>query len=276
VTPGFFGTMGIALHQGRDFTEQDDTHAPRVVVVNEAFARKFFPGENVIGKRIAPGATNGKEGVMLREIVGVVADAKQAPWTAEPDPIYYMPYKQLSWGIGTVVMRTITPPLSVVPAARAVLSGLDREAPMFEVRTGEERSAMAVALPRFVMVVMSSFAGIAMLLTVVGLYGVLTYIVTRRRREIGVRIALGAGRGAVLGQILREALRLVAMGLALGLAGAAGVAHLLASMVYGVRQQEPLLLAGACLLLVLASLAAAYIPAARAASLDPMRVLRSD
>src|SRR5262249_2715961 len=110
VTPGFFGTMGIPLLRARDFTEPNDAQRPGVVVVNEAFARKFFPGEEVLGKRIKPGATNGKEGMRIREIIGVVGNAKQAPWTADPDPIYYFPYKQLSWGIGTIVLRTALPP----------------------------------------------------------------------------------------------------------------------------------------------------------------------
>src|SRR5262249_39365783 len=159
---GFFGTMGIPLLRARDFTERDDAQAPRVVVVNEAFARKFFPGEEVLGKRIKPGATNGKEGMRIREIIGVVGNAKQAPWTADPDPIYYFPYKQLSWGIGTIVLRTALPPLELQSAVRTALMSLDREAPMYEVRTGEERSETAFALQRFLMVLMASFAGIAL------------------------------------------------------------------------------------------------------------------
>jgi len=276
VTPGYFTTMGIPLRRGRDFTERDDAHANRVLIVNEAFARKFFPGEDVIGKRMQPGATNGKEGVQSREIVGVVGNALQVAFAADPQPIYYFPYKQLSWGIGTIVLHTGTAPLALEPAARAVLMSLDREAPMYLVRTGEQRASASVSLPRFLTVAMSGFAAIALLLTMVGLYGVLSYAVARRRREIGVRIALGARRGDVLGHVLRDALRLVVIGLALGMAGAAGVGHLLGSMLFGVRPGDPLLLASAGLLLVLTSLAAAYLPASRAASVDPMQVLRSE
>jgi len=136
VTPGYFGAMGIPILKGRDFSERDNAQAPRVVVVNEAFARRYFPGEEVIGKRIEPGATNGWERTRMREIVGVVRNAKQTAMSVESDPIYYFPYKQLSWGIGTVVLRTAVPPMEVEAAVRAVLMSLDREVPMFRLKRG--------------------------------------------------------------------------------------------------------------------------------------------
>jgi putative ABC transport system permease protein len=244
--------------------------------VNEAFARKYFPGEDVIGKRITPGATNGKEGVRIREIVGLVGNAKQDPWTAEPDPIYYFPYKQLSWNFGTIVVRTKGSPLGLEPAVRAAIMSLDREAPVHQVRTGEDLSAMAIIGPRFVTVLMGTFAGIALFLTVIGLYGVLSYTVARRRREIGVRIALGAGRRAVLRLVFNDAIRLVGVGLIFGLAGAAGAQRLLESITFGIRPRDPVFLVVACSAMVIASLTAAYVPAARAASVDPMQALRSD
>ena len=276
VTPGYFSALGIPVLKGREFTAWDDTHGPRVTVVNEAFARKFFPRENVLGKRIQSGAYNGKEGPVWREIVGVVKDAKQSPFTVEPDPIYYFPFKQLSWGVGTIVLRTAGPPLTFEPAARAALMSLDREAPMYRVRTGEQRTAAAVALPRFLTVLMACFAGIALMLTVVGLYGLLSYTVARRRREIGVRIALGAGRTAVVVLVLREAVLLVAAGLALGLAAAAAAQRLLKSFLFGVQPGNPAFLAMAGGLIVLASLAAAYLPAWRATSINPIQALRTE
>lgn len=276
VTPGFFGAMGIPLRKGRDFTQRDDLQAPRVLIVNEAFARKFFPGGDAIGKRIKPGATNGKEGVVMREIVGIVGNARQAPWTAGDDPIYYLPYKQVSWWFGTVVVRAAVPPLEVEPAAQAALMSLDREAAMYQVRTGDERSAAAYSMQRFLMVLMVSFAAIALLLTVVGIYGLLAYAVARRRHEIGLRIALGAGRLDVLGMVLRQAGRLVVVGLVLGLAGAAGAQRLLESFVFGVRAGDPVFLLSASAVIVIAGLAAAYLPASRAASVDPIRALRSE
>jgi putative ABC transport system permease protein len=276
VTPGFFDAMGIALRKGRDFTQLDNLKAPRVVIVNDAFARKFFAGEDAIGKRIKPGATNGKEGTVMREIVGIVGNARQAPWSAGNDPIYYLPYKQVSWWFGTVVLRTAVPPLEVESAARIALMSLDREAAMYQVRTGDERSAMAYSMQRFLMVLMASFAAIALVLTVVGIYGLLAYAVARRRREIGLRVALGAGRREVLGMVLRQAGRLVVVGLVLGLAGAAGVQRLLESIIFEVRADDPVFLLSAGAVIVIAGFAAAYIPALRAASVDPMQALRSE
>jgi predicted permease len=276
VTPGFFGAMGIPLRKGRDFSQRDDVQAPRVVIINEAFARRFFSGEDAIGKRIKPGATNGKEGAVMREIVGIVGNARQAPLSAVDDPIYYLPYKQVSWWFGTVVVRTAIPPLDVEPAARAALMSLDREAAMYQVRTGDERAAIAYSMERFLMVLMACFAAIALVLTIGGIYGLLSYAVARRRREIGLRIALGAGRREVLGMVLRQAGRLVVVGTVLGLAGAAGVQRLLESIVFGVRADDPVFLLSAGAVIVIAGLAAAYLPALRAASVDPTQALRSE
>ncbi len=273
VTPGYFGVMGIPLLKGRDFSQSDAAGTPPILVVNEAFARKFFPGENAVGKRIQSGA--GPTAVM-REIVGVAGDTRQAPLGTDADPICYFPYKQLPWGLGTVVLRTAVPPFQVESAVRDALAGLDRQAAMNQVRTGEDLSAAALALIQFPMVLMTSFAAAALLLTVTGLYGVLSYAVARRRREIGVRMALGAGRAEVLGLVLGDAGRLVAAGLILGSAGAFGAARLLENMVYGVRPGDPLIVAGACCLMVITSLAAAYVPAARAVSVDPTQALRSE
>jgi predicted permease len=277
VTPGFFAAMGIPILQGRDFTERDDSRAPRVLVVNEAFARTYFPGENPIGKRIEPGGTNiGEKRTMMRQIVGVVGNAQQQPLSEKADPIYYFPYKQLSWDIGAMVLRTAVPPQDVEPAARAALLSLDKEAPMFQIRTGEDRAREAIAVPRFLTVLMSAFAGIAMVLTVIGLYGVLSYSVAQRQREIAVRVALGARRTAVLGLVIRDAMRMVTLGLVLGVAGAMASQRLLGSIAFGIRPGDPFFVTLACLVMVAASLAAAYIPASRAASVDPMRTLRSE
>lgn len=273
VTPGYFRAMGIPLLKGRDFSERDDAQAAPILVVNQAFARKYFPGEDVIGKRIRPGL--GPTPAM-REIVGVVGDAKQAALGADPDPIYYYPYKQLPWFLGTVVLRTVVPPLAVESAARAAVASLDRHVAIHGIRTGKERSAAAIAQMQFVTTLMGGFAIIALLLAGAGLYGVLSYAVARRRGEIGVRIALGAAHKEVLGLVFRQAMSLVAAGLVLGLAGAAAASRVLGTMIYGIRPGDPLILAGACCVLVITAIAAAYVPAARAASVDPMQALRSE
>jgi putative ABC transport system permease protein len=195
---------------------------------------------------------------------------------ADADPIYYFPYKQLPWSIGTVVLRTAVPPLEVESAARAALTSLDRQVPMRLIRTGEGLSAAMIAPARFQTVLMGSFAAIALLLTVAGLYGVLSYMVAKRRREIGVRIALGAGRGEVIGIVLRRAAVLVTTGLILGSAGAFAAGRLLGNLVFGVPGGIPTIVAGACCVLAMTSSVAAFLPAARAASVDPIEALRSE
>jgi predicted permease len=274
VTPGYFTAMGIPLVKGRDFSERDAAAGPPVLVVNQAFARKHFPGEDAIGKRIQPGV--GKPPMVMREIVGIVGDAKQAVLGTDADPIYYFPYKQLPWRIGTIVLRTAVPPLEVESAARAALANLDEQVPMRGIRTGEGLSAAVLAPARFLTVLMGSFAAIALLLTVAGLYAVLSYMVAKRRREIGVRIALGAARGEVIGIVFRRALLLVTTGLVLGSAGAFGVGRLLGDVVFGVPAGIPLIVAAACGVMAMTSSVAAFVPAARAASVDPIQALRSE
>ena len=273
VSPGYFTAMRIPLLKGREFSARDDAGAPPVLVVNQAFARKHFPGEDAIGKRIQPGA--GQTPVM-REIVGIVGDAKQAVFGTDPDPIYYFPYQQLPWGIGTIVLRTAVPPLALESAARAALASLDRQLAMRQIQTGEGLSAEMIAPARFQTVLMGSFAAIALLLTVAGLYGVLSYMVAKRRREIGVRIALGAGRRDVVSIVLRRAALLVTAGLILGSAGAFGVSRLLANVIFGVPVGISMIVAGACCVMALTSSVAAFVPAARAASVDPIQALRSE
>jgi putative ABC transport system permease protein len=274
VTPGYFAAMGIPLLKGRDFSDRDDGAAAPVLVVNQAFARKFFPGEDALGKRVQPGA--GRPPVPMREIVGVVGDAKQSGVGTDADPIYYLAYKQLPWRLGTIVVRTAVPPLEIEAPARAVLASLDPQVPMRLIRTGEELSSAVIVPARFLTVLLGSFAAIAVLLTVTGLYGLLSSMVAKRQREIGVRIALGAARGEVIGLVWRRAVLLVTTGLILGSAGAYGVARLLGSLESGSSSGLPAILGGACCILAMTSAVAAFVPAARAASVDPMQAFRSE
>ena len=273
VTPGYFAAMGIPLLAGRDFNAGDDAGAASVLVVNRAFQRRFFPGEEVIGKRIRPGA--GLDPVM-REIVGVVGDARQAVAGTDADPIYYFPYKQLPWRIGTIVLRTSVPPLSTVPAVREALGALNRNVTMQRLRTGEQLAAAVVAPARFLTVLMGTFAGVALLLTVAGLYGVLSYMVARRRHELGVRIALGAGRTAAVRIVSRRAAQLVLPGVIVGAAGSFLLGRLLGGMVFGVPADLGMVVAGAGSAMAVTGLAAAVVPAARAASIPPVQVLRAE
>jgi putative ABC transport system permease protein len=275
VTPDYFSAAGIPLLKGRFFTDLDDKDAPRVLIVNKAFAEKFFPGEDAIGKRITPGATGwAGESEAPHEIVGVVGNARLFALEAEPQPMYYFPYKQLPWAPPLVVLRTAVPPRSVESAVRHEMAELDPLVPIFQVRIMDELLAAQITGPRFHTLLLGCFAGIALLLTMVGLYGVMAYSVTRRTREFGVRIALGAARGTVLSMVLRQALALLVVGLVLGGAGALAADRLLRSMLYNASSINLSVLALSTLLVAFTGLLAAYLPARRATQADPMVALR--
>jgi putative ABC transport system permease protein len=274
-TPGYFSTAGIPLLRGRTFNEHDDLKAPRVLIVNKAFADKYFPREDVIGKRITPGATGpGESKDTAHEIVGVVGNAKLFADDAEPEPIYYFPYKQLAWQPPVVMLRTAVPPRSLESAVGKEMGTLDPMVPVFQIRTMEEMLSTQVTEPRFHTVLLGCFAGVALLLTMVGLYGVMAYSVSRRTREIGVRVALGASRSAVLTMVLKRAVVLLAAGLGLGLVASLAADRLLQSMLFGISSLNPVVLGLSGLLVALTGLIAAYLPARRAANVDPMEALR--
>jgi putative ABC transport system permease protein len=247
-----------------------------VLVVNQAFAEKYFPGDRAVGKRIEPGATADDVRNGMREIVGVVGNARQNPLGVAPDPIYYYAARQLPWCCAAYVARTAGPPASLESAIRGVVSSLDDSAPVYGVRTLEDALSVGIAGPRFQALLLGAFALIALLLTAVGLYGVLTYSVLTRTREIGVRVALGARRGDVLRMILGEACVLVAMGISIGLAGALAGNRLGVRIAPAAAVQQPVLLLLACCVVLAAAALAAWVPASRAASIDPMTALRSE
>jgi predicted permease len=273
VTPGYFAAMGIPLVQGRDFTDRDSGGSPPVVVVNQAFARKYFPGSNAIGKRIQPGTGLPPP---MREIVGIVGNARQGASGAGDDPIYYFPYKQLPWRLGTVVLRTAGQPEEVEVDVRAALAGLDRRIAIRQVRSGDALALSLLAPAKFLTVLVGSFAAIALLLTATGLYGVLSYMVARRQREIGVRLALGAARRDVVRIVSRQAVLLVVPGLTVGALGAVAVTRLAGNVVFGIAVAAPLMVVAACAAVALISAAAAFLPATRAAAVDPIQVLRAE
>lgn len=276
VTPDYFQSVGIPVQEGRGFTENDDADAPPVLVVNRAFADKFFPGERAIGKRMEPGAT--ADGVRngMREIVGVVGNARQDPLGAAPDAIYYYAEKQLPWCCLKYVVRTSGPVAALESSIHAVVASIDASAPVYAVHPMEETLATAFAAPRFQVLLLGAFAAIALLLTAVGLYGVLAYAVLSRTREIGIRVALGANRGTVLRMVLREAAILVVSGVAIGVAGAAVGNRVANTMVYAAGMPQPLLLLAAGCAIVFTATVAAIVPARRAASVDPMQALRNE
>jgi len=278
VSPDYFHTLQIPLLQGRDFTDADTEQSLQVMIVSQAFAQKYFPGENVLGKKLKPGAGNGKpEGPPWRTIVGVVGNIRHSATTREMDPMYYLPAAELpQWCCLYSMVRTKVDPMSLEPAVRNLVSSMDRDIPVTDVHTMRDMIGLQLAQPRFAMVLLAAFAALALVLTIVGLYGVMAYSVARRTREIGVRLALGAERRTVLTMILRQAGILIGAGMCIGLAATLASASLLQSMLYGIGSRNPLMLCGVCCLIAVAGLFAAWLPAMRAAGIDPMRALRNE
>jgi len=275
ISPGYFEAMGIPLVSGRDFTDRDDTKAPAVIMVNQALARTYFPGENAVGKRIRPGvARDGKPEV--REIVGVVGNVKHRGLGAEESPEFYIPYRQLSIADMTVVARTNGDPRIFANDARAIVASLDPDVPVFRVRTLRDYVFASIAQPRFNALLLSLFAGVALVLTGIGLYGVLAYAVAVRSREIVIRMALGARRADILAMVVRRGLVLAASGVVIGLAAALLVTRLLRALLFHVAPSDPATFAGAGLLLGAVALLASFVPAYRATRFEPMEALRSE
>jgi putative ABC transport system permease protein len=273
ISPDYFRTMNIPLLSGRDFSDADTVKAPPVMIVSRSFARKFLHTENVIGKKLKPEAGNG--GPVLREIVGVAGDVRHGATLRDLDPGYYLPAAQLPKACCIYsVIRTQMEPLSLEPAVRNLVASMDRNIPVTDLRTMQDRIGLELAQSRFAMVLLSAFSGLALVLTLVGLYGVMAYSVARRRREIGVRLALGAPRAVVFGMVLQQAAVLVIIGIGIGSAATLASGSVLQSYLYGTGAHNPLVLAAVCLLVAITGLLAAYLPARRAMRLDPSVALR--
>ena len=270
---GYFRAMGISLLRGRGFTESEIADARRVVVISESMAREHFPGEDPIGKRI-------RVGMFLEppstEIIGVVADVRYESLVDEAYPTVYMPIPELTYPFMTLVLRTGDDPLQLAPTVRKALREIDPDQPVSDVRTLEKVMSETVARPRFNTLLLGLFAGLATLLAAVGIFGVMSYAVTLRTREIGLRMALGARPGEVLRLILKQGLLLTAIGIAIGLAGAFAMTRVLSGLLYGVGSTDPSTFAVIVLLLTLVSLLACYLPARRATRVDPLTALRYD
>jgi predicted permease len=275
-TPGYFRTIGIPVRRGRGFTDADGPEAPQVVVLSESAVRRFFAGEEPIGKRIRLGFGRGRGRRAGGEVVGVAGDVKETSLGAESPPEIYVPYAQFPIQSMDLVLRTGVPPRSLAAVAERVVHGLDAELPVAKVATLDEVLARSVSEPRFYAVLLGSFAGTALFLAALGLFGVTSYAVTQRTRELAVRIALGAGRTEVLRMVLRDALLLGACGVAVGLAGALLLSRALSSLLYSLSPRDPLTLGGVALLLLATTLVAGYVPARRATRVDPAAALRAE
>jgi putative ABC transport system permease protein len=274
VTPDYFNTMRIPVLQGRDFGAQDETNSTPVVIINEALARQFFPNENPIGKHIKPSVSTGTAEPQMREIVGVVGNVKFRDLSDEWAPESYVPYAQISFGSMTLVVRTEQDAHSLAKPMAETVRSQDKDLPTYAPKTVEEYLNGTIAQPRFNTFLLGIFASLAMLLTAVGVYGVISYSVAQRTHEIGIRMALGAEPGDMMRLIVGQGLQLASIGIGTGLLAAFALTHFLASLLFGVTATDPVSFLATALLLFAVVAAACYLPARRAMRVDPMVALR--
>ncbi|MEJ7811856.1 MAG: ADOP family duplicated permease, partial [Gemmatimonadaceae bacterium] len=272
VSAGYFATMGVRLARGRALTDADRAGGAPVAVINETAARRYFAGENPIGRtvRFRYGSP------LFGEVVGVVADVRQFTLAAEAEPEVFLASDQYPMPALSVVMRSTGDPAALLGAARARVRELDADLPLHAATTMDDLVSESLSQPRLYMLLLGTFAGVALLLAAVGVYGVLSYAVSGRTREIGLRMALGATRGDVLRLVARQGLALTAAGVGIGLLGAVWATRIMGSLLYGVSATDAPTFAGVGVLLAAVAAAACVVPARRAARVDPMVALRAE
>jgi putative ABC transport system permease protein len=272
---GYFNSMGIPLRHGRLFAETDRRGTPRVVLINESAVRQYFPHEDPIGKTIELGWGRGKGKQKAGgEVIGIVADVKDAG-LGEPDLAeIFLAYRQ--WPISgmSVVMKTSTPPTSLAAAVRTEVYAVDPNLPVSNVRTLDDIVATSISQPRFYMTLLAIFATVALVLAAIGIFGVLSYAVSQRTREIGIRMALGAQGRSVIGLVVRQAMVLVAIGIAAGTVAALFLSQTLTKMLFNIRPTDPATFILVAFVLLAVALLASYLPARRATRVDPIVALR--
>jgi putative ABC transport system permease protein len=284
VLPGYFDAMRLPLVRGRDFDDEDVLSAPRVIVVNEALAESYWPGQDPLGRRLSLVNPTRPEAIWLT-VVGVARNAVRSQWAAAPDAELYLPLLQTEsylqqagpqYTYMTLVMRTPADPASLAPAARAVVRARAPDVAISDVQTMDEVVSKGIAEPRLYLILLASFATVALVLAAVGIYGVVSYTVSRRHQEIAIRMALGARPADVLRLVLGQGMATVALGAMAGLLAALGLSRTLATLLYGVDPADPLTLGAVVLALGLVALVATYLPARRAVAIRALGALRHD
>ena len=269
ISPQWFATMRVPLLAGRAFTAADNAQAPKVLIVNETFARRFWPNQNPLGKHVIVGRWPEPA-----EVVGVAADVKNKGLAQDTQAQLYVAFPQLPWGNMNLLVRTVVPPQSMTSGIDAQISAVDPDQPVTAVQTVDELMENSLSQPRFLTLLLGIFSGTALVLAVIGVYGVLAYSVTQRQHELGIRLALGAPRGDVLRLVVRQGLMLAVAGVGMGLIAASLLTSLMSSLLYKVGTRDLTTFVLAPLVFLAIALLASYLPARRAAKLDPMETLR--
>jgi putative ABC transport system permease protein len=269
ISPDWFQTMHVPLRAGRAFNPGDTAQAPPVIVVNETFARQYWPGINAVGKHVVIGRRP-----VPAEVVGVAADIKNKGLEQDTQPQLYLPFPQLPWGDMNLLVRTDVPAQTVTSSVRAEIAAIDPDQPVTKIETVEELLDDARTQPRFLLLLVSAFSITALVLAIVGIYGVLSYSVSQRQQEFGIRMAMGAERRDILRLVVRHGFRLALAGIAAGLIAAFALTHLIASMLYKTGGHDPLTFMAAPAIFLAISLLASYLPARRATQVSPIEILR--
>jgi predicted permease len=265
--PNYFEALGVPLLAGREFTHQDTVAAPRVVIINQTMAQKYWPRENPVGRRIL-------EDDSWLTVVGVVGDVRHWGLDNGSESQFFRPYTQAAWPVMSVVVRTTGAPMSFMPAIKKAMSQVEPDRPVSDPETMVEVVQDSLVSRRFPTLLLSAFALLALSLAAVGIVGVVSYSVAQRTHEVGIRMALGARAGDVLKLMITGSMTWVAVGIGCGIAGSLGLTRLLGSLLYEVKPWNPVVLGAVSLLLTCIGLLATYIPARRAAKIDPMVALR--
>jgi putative ABC transport system permease protein len=274
IGPGYFGTMGISIVRGRDFTDQDKGDSKDMVVISEKTAQHFWPGADPIGKRLKPGSSASNS--PWREVIGIVKDVRQNDLIAPPKMQMYLNYRQLkNIPANALAVRTNIEPMSLAGSVRNAIWSVDKDQAVADIDTMDHIVAEAVARQRFSMVLLGFFAAVALLLASVGIYGVMSYSVAQRTREIGIRMALGARRADVLQMTVKDGLKLVGAGMLVGVAAAFILTRVMATLLYGISATDPITFVGISFVLLAFAMLASYVPALRATKVDPIIALRA-